>query len=589
MQTATLEVRRRALRALIPPPKLSLPDWIEEHLRLPEGVSALPGRVTLWPYQREIAAAISDSEIERVTVVKSVRIGYTTLLTAALASYVANEPSPILMLLPTEADCRDFTVSDLEPTFEATPVLRGLLSADADESGRNTLLSRRFAGGSLKIVAAKAPRNLRRHTARILMIDECDAMESTAEGNPLTLAERRTLSFANRKIVLGSTPVLEETSHVLRSYALSDMRVFEVPCPSCGSFTELQWGMIEWQPDEPHTAAFRCPSCSDLVQERHKPAIVAKGRWRATAAHVRGHAGFRVNALVSNLANASWGKLAAEFLSAKLDPAQLQTFVNTLLAQGWREAAEELDESALAARAEDFGLSAIPPEVLIVTAGCDIQGDRIETTFLGFSRDETLVLGHAVIWGSPLEDHTWAELDDLLRTTWPHPKGGTLRLDSAIVDSGDGGTVDKVYGFCKPRFGRRIMAGKGHGGNRPAIAKSQAKGVPLFIIGVDGLKAQLLNRLASGRTIRFSNTLEPSWYEQLTSERRVVRYTRGQPMRRFERKPGMRAEALDCVIYALAARQLLTLNLDRREAELSTTKMLAPQIPNVIKSKWLNR
>ena len=194
MLTAIEETRRRAMRALIPPPKLSLPEWIEEHLRLPEGLSALPGRVRLWPYQVGIAEAISDAAIERVTVVKSVRIGYTTLLTAALASYVANEPSPILMLLPTEADCRDFTVSDLEPTFEATPVLRGLLSGDSDEAGRSTLLSRRFAGGSLKIVAAKAPRNLRRHTVRILMIDECDAMEATAEGNPLTLAERRTLS-----------------------------------------------------------------------------------------------------------------------------------------------------------------------------------------------------------------------------------------------------------------------------------------------------------------------------------------------------------------------------------------------------------
>lgn len=577
------------MRALIPPPKLSLPDWIEEHLRLPEGVSALPGRVTLWPYQRDIAAAISDPEIERVTVVKSVRIGYTTLLTAALASYVANEPSPILMLLPTEADCRDFTVSDLEPTFDATPALRGLLSADADESGRNTLLSRRFAGGSLKIVAAKAPRNLRRHTARILMVDECDAMESTAEGNPLTLAERRTLSFANRKIVLGSTPVLEETSHVLRSYALSDMRVFEVPCPSCGAFHELTWAMIEWEPDNPHTAAFRCPSCAALVQERHKPSMVAQGRWQATAPHVKGHAGFRVNALVSNLANASWGKLAAEFLSAKDDPAQLQTFCNTLLAQGWREAAEELDESALAARAEDFGLHAVPPEVLMVTAGVDVQGDRIETTFLGHGRDETFALGHAIVWGSPHEDHTWAELDDLLKTAWPHPKGGTLRLDAAIIDSGDGGTVDRVYGFCKPRFGRRVMAGKGVAGNRPAVAKSQAKGVPLFIVGVDGLKAQLLTRLASGRSIRFSNTLEPSWFEQLTSERRIVRYTRGQPSRRFERKPGMRAEALDCFVYAMAARQLINMSLERREAELSTTKMLAPSMPTVIRSKWLSK
>jgi len=86
--------RARALAALKPPPRLSLGDWMEAHMRLPEGVSALPGRVTLWPYQRGIAQAISDPLVERVTLVKPVRVGFTTLLTGALASYVANEPSP---------------------------------------------------------------------------------------------------------------------------------------------------------------------------------------------------------------------------------------------------------------------------------------------------------------------------------------------------------------------------------------------------------------------------------------------------------------------------------------------------------------
>jgi len=42
------------------------------------------------------------------------------------------------------------------------------------ETDRNTILSRRFAGGSLKIVPARAPRSLRRHTARLLFIDEAD-------------------------------------------------------------------------------------------------------------------------------------------------------------------------------------------------------------------------------------------------------------------------------------------------------------------------------------------------------------------------------------------------------------------------------
>src|SRR5262249_46479318 len=158
------------------------------------------------------------------------------------------------------------------------------------------------------------------------------------------------------------------------------------------------------------------------------------------------------------------------------------------------------------------------------------------------------------VWGSPRESTTWAEVDDALKTTWKHPLGGSLRVDAAAVDSGDGETMDSVLAFTQPRFGRRVVAIKGAAGQRPAIEASHTKGAKLFIVGVDSLKAQLLRRLARGQTIRFSKSLTPEWFEQLTSERRVLKYTRGQPVRIFERIMGRRAEALDCVVYALAVR-----------------------------------
>ncbi len=209
VETSAETIRARALRALIPPPSIELVKWIEGNVRLPASVSASPGVLRLNPVQRGIAEAIGDPATERVTLVKPVRLGLSTLLTATIASYVANEPSAILALLPTEADARDYVVSDLEPIFAASPELRRLLTGDVDETGRSTLLSRKFPGGSLKIVAAKSPRNLRRHNVRVLLIDEADAMESGPEGSPITLAERRTLSFPNRKIIMGSTPIFE--------------------------------------------------------------------------------------------------------------------------------------------------------------------------------------------------------------------------------------------------------------------------------------------------------------------------------------------------------------------------------------------
>jgi phage terminase large subunit GpA-like protein len=402
------------------------------------------------------------------------------------------------------------------------------------------------------------------------------------------LAEKRTLSFANRKIVIGSTPVYEETSHVVRGYRESDQRVFEVPCPACGGLSEIMWRHIEWEPDLPETAAFRCPHCNKLIEERHKPAMVAAGGWRVTRPEVVGHHGYRLNALVSVLPNASWGQLAAEFLHAKKSPDRLQTFVNTVLGEPWREAAEELDEAALAARAEPFGLTAMPADVLIVTAGVDVQRDRLEIVFLGHGRDEFFVLGNAVIWGDPAEDDIWAELDELLRSQWQHPNGGTLRVEAAAIDAGDGEMMDRVIAFCRPRFGRRVVAVKGASGNRPLIQASQSKGSRLFIVGVDGAKSQITNRLARGRSIRFSADLEPRYFEELASERLVVRYRRGAPHRQWERIPGRRAECLDSTVYAWAVRGIVTLNLDRRAEELSSAAAIPPR-PTVIKSAWLNR
>lgn len=587
---ASDEVERTLQRAFAhfrPPPKLALATWMERNMRLPAGASSIPGRIRLHPHQRGIADAISDPDVERVTVQKSARVGYSTLLVGMIGAYVHNEPAPVLCVLPTESDARAFVVDSIEPIFAATPVLRGKLGAETDESGRNTLLHRRFAGGSLSIVASRAPRNLRARTARILIIDEADAMETTAEGSPIKLAEMRTQTFADRKIVMGSTPVFEETSHVIRAYAESDQRIFEVVPPCCETPTEIMWSHIEWPEGKPERAAFRCPHCAELVQEKHKVEMIARGGWRATRPDVKGHAGFRMNALISTLPNASWSKLAAEFLVAKKSPDTLQAFVNTVLGQGWRETAEELDESALMARAEEFGLQSIPEPVRVITAGVDVQRDRIEITFVGFSETETFVLGHSVVWGDPKESTTWAEVDDALRTRWRHALGGMIGLDAVAVDAGDGETMDSVTAFCGPRFGRRVVAIKGASGNRPTIEASHTKGSKLFIVGVDGIKARLLTSLSRGRSWRFSNALSAEWFDQLTSERRMLRYSRGVPVRTFERIMGRRAEALDCVVYALAARELVKLDMERRGNELRGLAS-APRLQAVHRSKFMS-
>lgn len=591
------------LGLLKPPPRLMVSQWAETYFRLPERSSAQPGRFRLWPYQRAWLDTIGEPKVRRVTLIKSARIGWTKCLMAIIGNYAANNPCSIILLVPTDDDARGYAVDEIEPSFAETPVLSALIQRGRLD-GRNTLTKKSFlGGGSLKILAARAPRNLRRHDAKVLLIDEADGMEITVEGDAIKLAEMRTVAHPDRKILVGSTPTIEGISVVDRLYAESDQRVFEVPCPNCGVFKELLWSDIRWPDQEPEKAAFLCQSCDSLIDERHKLDMVTKGAWRVTRPEITDHAGFRINAMVSLLANARWGELAKEFLKAKRSgPSDMQVFCNTVEGRVWKQSVDSIDETTLIARAEPFGLDKIPVEVLALTAGIDTQNDRLEITIVGWSQTSPFVLGHHVIFGSTLDESTWDELDELLRTKWRHPNGWQLGIDAAAVDSGGTGTgpesrTQKVYDFCSTRLPRRIYAIKGVGGPRAAWqpTKSKTARVRLFIVGVDQIKTEVMERLAalpfvtaSGdpvsesveggsrnpQSLRVSDQLPEEWFTQVTSERRFVKYVRNRAVIEFRMtRAGLRNEGLDCTVYAFAARLGVRPDFAERASRASETPL----------------
>lgn len=208
---------------------------------------------------------------------------------------------------------------------------------------------------------------------------------------------------------------------------------------------------------------------------------------------------------------------------------------------------------------------------------------------MGHGRSDIFALDHRIFWGPIDGEAVWHDLDTLLKETWQHPNGGTIRIDAACIDSGDGGHTEIVNGFTRPRYGRRVVSIKGVPGfSRQFLQKSGTKGQLLWLVGSDAVKSQLFTRLARGAGVRFGEALEPIYFEQLTSERRVVRYVRGVPQARFERIKGKRAETLDATCYAWAARQLIGVNLDRRAEELSS-EAAPKQQPQIVRSAWLNR
>lgn len=487
-------LRRDIYAALTPPPHIDLGDWVESNVRLPSTVAAQSGRMVLMPWQREVARSIGDPRVERVTILKSARVGATQLMVAGIGHFALNDPAPQLIVMPSESDCKMLLASIIEPTFAASPILRSALTENV--SGRDTMLSRHYPGGSLALVSGASPKNLRARTARVLWLDEVDGLDISAgdEGDPVSLAIRRTMTYGTRrKIVMASTPVDEATSRISRAYDDGDCRVWELPCPHCGDFHELTWGRIQWPEGKPEGAYFVCPSCGCITEESGKSAMIERGRWRATHPEVKNHHSYRLNTFgASTLSTAAWGVLAVEFLAAKRDPSTLKTWINTVAGQVWRDDSDGMDDSDIMSRLEPVGLDRIPPEVIAITGGVDVQHDRLEVTTLGWTAEDVpIVLAHEIIWGDPFGPDLWLGLSDLSARTFTHPAGGTLRYDAALIDSGDGQTSELVYEFCRGRASQRVFPLKGVSGFRePPTRLGNVPGkkwLRLQLVGVDSI------------------------------------------------------------------------------------------------------
>jgi phage terminase large subunit GpA-like protein len=583
-------------------PHIPLPDWVEQNIHLSARACPTPGPMRLWKPQRGILQAIDDRDITYVSVMKAARLGYTKTIMASLGHYAANDPSSVLLVLPTEDDCNRVSRDEVAPMFAESPTLADLLSTRQGPGDRDSLTAKYFTkGGSLKIIASRSPRNLRSHDARIVYMDEIDAFETTEEGSPIELVINRTLAHPDRKIIMGSTPTIEGQSEIQRQYDQSDKRVFEVPCPHCSTPFELLWEHIEWPPDNPWDAYAVCPHCGSVIEESFKEQMVEAGEWRTTAPEVRGHAGFRMNVLISLFINAKWGNIVEKYLNAKHGgPDFMRPFENTQLGKCSTLAIDSIDARVLASRGEDFSLHKLPTEVLVMACGGDVQGDRIEIVFLGFGLDGAqFVLGHVVLMGNTSEDSVWKSLDALLAQRFRHPSGYDLLIEAVAIDSGY--RSQKVYDFTQPRHHRHIYAIKGRigapGGRNaiwtPGFSKT-SRAIKLYFVSVDQAKTLVLERLAAlpflnaagepcredegcGRNpaaFRFSNELEEQFYEQCANERRNVDWIHNRPKIVFHPVfAGARTEALDCLVYATAVRHSCTyINLRTMARKLDTTK-----------------
>jgi len=573
--------------ALRPPPRLSLSEWAERHFHLSAESSAEAGRWRTFSYQRGVMDAITDPAVERVTLMKSARVGFTKMVNAAIGYYMHQDPCPILVVQPTVEDAAGYSKEEIAPMIRDCAVLAAIVRDTVVKIAEQTILGKSFPGGVLTMVGANSGRGFRRVSRRVVIFDEVDGYPASAgaEGDQIQLGIRRTEFYWNRKIIAGSTPLVEGASRIAEMYEDGDQRRYHVPCPQCGHrdilvFREGDRGhYMRWPEGEPEAAHFVCRACGGVIEDHQKRTMLDAGEWIAEAPF-RGHASFAIWAAYSLSPNATWGQIATEFVSTNRGgPEKRKTFVNTVLGETWQETGEAPDWERLYQRREQYPIGSVPAGVRFLTAGVDVQKDRLVFEVVGWAATkESWSIDAGAIFGDTSSDATWAKLEELLARTFPGEEGQDFPIAMLAVDSGY--NTQQVYGWARQHAMSRVIACKGSATARMLIGqpspvdvtvrgRRMRNGYKVWMVGVDLAKSELYGWLrlqlapdepAPSGYCHFPEHHE-AFFRELTAEQLVtIRKRSGHTALEWQLLPNRENHALDCRIYSRAAAAVLGLD-----------------------------
>jgi phage terminase large subunit GpA-like protein len=561
-----------------PDPLLTVSEWADRYRVLSQRASAEPGpwRTDRTPYLREIMDCLSpSSKIEQVVFMKGAQIGATESGNNWIGYVIHQAPGPMMAIQPTVEMAKRNSKQRLDPLIEESEVLRELVSDPRSRDSGNTILSKEFPGGVLVMTGANSAVGLRSMAARYLFLDEVDGYpgDVEGEGDPVNLATARTRTFARRKIFMCSTPKITGSSRIEAAFEESDQRYFWVPCPVCREFQTLKFPQLRWPKGQPELAVYVCENCLQDIHNHQKQWMLGLGEWRREAAGDGRTAGFHLSSLYSPVGWFSWADAAKQFVQAQKNPALLQVFVNTVLGQTWALQGEAPEWQRLYDRREDYRVGTVPVGGLFLTAGVDIQRDRIELEVVAWGRGkESWSVDYQVLEGQTAEGAVWAKLTSVLNSYYPTAGGAALPIMMFAIDSGY--ATPEVYAWARHFGGARAVVIKGD--SRAPAPVSQPSPIEvgpqgnrvklgLRVWPVNGamIKEELYGWLRMDRPTEESGEPYPAGYchfpkyseeffKQITAEQLVTRVVKGYRRPEWQ-KTRDRNEALDARCYARAA------------------------------------
>ena len=269
--------------AMAPPPREPTSQWADENRDLPPGVAESGRwRTDRVPYAREPMDTIGDRTTPEVALWWGTQMSKTESgIVNPILEKIHRDPIPAMIVQPTENRVKDFMKDKLNPAIRATPAVADIISDD-------TLYEKEYGDVRLTLGWANSASSLSSRAIGFLGMDEIDKYpdDVDGEGDPISLAKERTITYPDSTTVYASTCSLAGKSKIEKLYNRSDQRKYWIPCPHCGKDQILKFGNIIWGKDEegnhlPETALYHCEHCGASITDGQKLVALKKGRWIA--------------------------------------------------------------------------------------------------------------------------------------------------------------------------------------------------------------------------------------------------------------------------------------------------------------------
>jgi len=569
-------------KILAPPPTLKISQWADRYRVLSSESSAEAGKwnTARAEYQREIMDCIIKSDIEDVVVMSSAQVGKTEILLNVIAYFIDYDPSPMILIQPTDLLAQSFSKDRLSPMIRDTPKLKNKIAEAKSRDCENTILHKKFVGGHITMIGANTPTNLASRPIRIVLCDEVDRYPASAgkEGDVIKLAEKRTNNFWNRKKIKVSTPTIKGQSAIEKEYQSSSQGEWCVYCPSCDMIQRYDFKRLRFD-----DAKMKCICCNEYFSKTEWES--KKGIWIHQYPENKKR-GFHLNEMASSWR--SWEEIIKDFKNANDDFKNtgsyeaLKVFVNTALGESWELRGKSADDDSLIIRREPYSAD-LPEGVLLLTAGVDVQDDRFEIEVVGWGKGyESWGIQYHKIYCNPAKQESWEKLEKFLENEYYFEKGNSLLIAAACIDTG-GHHTDESYHFLNKmeKKNKRIYGVKGMGGaGFPLIYKESRNTknkVKIFILGVDAGKEKIFARLQIEEIgagychfpLNEEKKYDEIYMKGLNSEQLVTSIVNGRAKNKWVKKSGTRNEPLDLRNYATAAAEILSPNWDSLEKKVN--------------------